>query len=263
MDPAKMQRWKQWEKEVTEKWFSLDPRLQRMYPADRHISKRCPYVPRSLQEFAEHCLEFEALQDRRRKRILETYKEDHKARQGHDCFTVTSIGDVSLPHPPPNWTQPWFGRTPFGYRNSHIPMPQIFTPDIFHHLIHDNPSRSAVLAQHTIWNHDPFGERLTSTRRWISPWPCAAELSHEGNERVNTENGRFGRCVPLARIPTYASISWQVTPRAPEFPLDALYDKLPHYESIYQPVDEIEEEKVGDLLDQSLLDALDIKTDEL
>ena len=108
-------------------------------------------------------------------------------------------------------------------------------------------NRSTVLCQKTIW-----------CSKWDlkidkAPWPTLTELKWEGDDRANTSVGRF---LPLPRESGNATVAWHHLRMLPAFEFDEVR-KIPTLEDILLPVDEIDEDKVPQLLNAEILDAID------
>lgn len=108
-------------------------------------------------------------------------------------------------------------------------------------------NRGTVLCQQTIWcsKWDPKKDR--------SPWPSNAEMKWEGDDRAKTSVGRF---LPLPREPGNATVAWHHLHALPQYELDEVR-KIPTLEDILLPVDEIDDEKVPDLINTDLLQSID------
>ncbi|KAI9726836.1 MAG: hypothetical protein M1828_000692 [Chrysothrix sp. TS-e1954] len=117
-------------------------------------------------------------------------------------------------------------------------------------------NRSAVLAQETIWCVDwQVPERWGGTR-----WPCPKEMLYEGTQRQASKQNNYGRELPLVRDWKEGNdtVTYERVARLPEYDLDAVR-RIPDYEDLYFPVDEIPEEVGADLLAADLRAALDLK----
>jgi hypothetical protein len=125
-----------------------------------------------------------------------------------------------------------------------------------------NPTNlSAVLARETIWCVD-------GQVPWHStaPWPCQAEFDWEGDARLSTENGRFGRCIPIPRLPSHWP-GWHEDYKECQvqeiYPFDRVA-QVPSMEDLIAPVDEIEERDViASLLNTELWDELETPNDDI
>ena len=108
-------------------------------------------------------------------------------------------------------------------------------------------NRSTVLCQKTIWC-SKWNLKIDK-----APWPTLTELKWEGDDRAKTNVGRF---LPLPREPGNATVAWHHLRTLPAFEFDEVW-KIPTLEDILLPVDEIDEDKVPQLLNVEILDAID------
>jgi hypothetical protein len=82
-------------------------------------------------------------------------------------------------------------------------------------------------------------------------------MSWEGDQRVASENGRYGRFPALPRIHTdNEDINFINRPYVRPWDFDEVWH-VPQMDSIYAPVDEIDESVVPTMLNQELLGAID------
>lgn len=87
---------------------------------------------------------------------------------------------------------------------------------------------SRVLGQQTIWCKD-----WLNGKDEISPWPTAAEMKWEGDDRAKTGVGRF---LPLPREEGPPGLLWNQLPVIEQFPIDQVCT-IPTMEDVYLPVD--------------------------
>ncbi|OCK79654.1 hypothetical protein K432DRAFT_405393 [Lepidopterella palustris CBS 459.81] len=108
-------------------------------------------------------------------------------------------------------------------------------------------NRGAVLCQQTIWclKWDMKADK--------APWPSLSELKWEGDDRAKTSVGRY---LPLPREPGNATVAWHHLRVLQAFDFDEVR-KVPTLEDILLPVDEIDDNKVPELINADLLEALD------
>jgi len=91
-----------------------------------------------------------------------------------------------------------------------------------------------------------------------APWPCAAEMRWEGDDRARTN---FGRQLPLPRVPAHPgnrTAAWHMRSAIKSHKLD-YFPRVPTGEDVYCPVDEIEEDVLGRLINKDLLEAIDME----
>jgi hypothetical protein len=220
-----------------EKWNSIQPRLERMFPASRPLGNTSSVVPRSFNEYVQHRADMTAAaaeQGRRQVAQLEhTKKYKGYSKRIEEAFGGTKFGSLSA------------GNDGDGLDSSPNP-----------------PNRGPVLAQRTIWCESPdsFPWRRTAL------WPSLHEMMWEGDQRVATENGRYGRYTPLPRKPeddeiegqvgVWKRVHWSTRELIKPYPMDEVWC-IPTGEDIYAPVDEIEDAVVPHLLNQEILDVID------
>ncbi|KAF1977833.1 hypothetical protein BU23DRAFT_564697 [Bimuria novae-zelandiae CBS 107.79] len=107
---------------------------------------------------------------------------------------------------------------------------------------------SRVLGMKTIWCLD-----WENGKDEIAPWPSLTEMKWEGDDRAKTNCGRF---LPLPREQGAANIQWHQLHVVEQYVLDRV-QCIPTMEDIYAPIEEIEEDKIPEFLNQGLLEALD------
>ena len=85
-----------------------------------------------------------------------------------------------------------------------------------------------VLGEQTIWCHD-----WENGKDEVAPWPSAAEMKWEGDDRAKTGVGRF---LPLPREDGPPGLMWNQLPAIEQYPIDQVC-KIPTMEDVYLPVD--------------------------
>jgi hypothetical protein len=129
-------------------------------------------------------------------------------------------------------------------------------------------SSTAALRAHQTATSPPWiapvftPEVQRTLRRWglhgnfndeVAPWPSAAELKWEGDDRAKTGVGRFP---PLPREEGPQGLPWHALEVVEQYPLDQIA-QIPTMEDVFLPVDEIEEDVRGKLLWKKIEDAID------
>jgi hypothetical protein len=109
-------------------------------------------------------------------------------------------------------------------------------------------NHSRILGEPTIWCRD-----WLNGKDEVAPWPCAAELKWEGDDRAKTGVGRFP---PLPREPGPTGLPWHALEVVEQYPLDQIA-RIPTMEDVFLPVDEIEEDVKAGLLWGVIEDAID------
>lgn len=109
-------------------------------------------------------------------------------------------------------------------------------------------NHSRILGEPTIWCRD-----WLNGKDEVAPWPCAAELKWEGEDRAKTGVGRFP---PLPREPGPVGLPWHALEVVEQYPLDQIA-RIPTMEDVFLPVDEIDEDVKGRLLWSVIEDAID------
>lgn len=130
---------------------------------------------------------------------------------------------------------------------------QPFDQTVFPRYRGRNP-RGSVLCGETIWFPMEWHPELSP----LASWPPAEQQKYEGDDRVNSKSGRsFGRFLALPRYtsdnPTVTWTMWKVVPQC-------IFDEVwpvPTGSDVYAPVDEIEEEKIPELINLELLDVIE------
>jgi len=240
--PGNSRTWTSTEARVQRGWFKLEPHLSRMFPVDKPKHTRCPYVPRNLQEYTAHLSEMETLKVNRNRRILD-HKEDMEALK---CRLEAKHQTQSQ----------------FDIRNYEIPLPEAreafdgksktWGGDQRTDKETNACNRSAVLGWQTIWC-----DRPEVAWRESADWPTMSEMKWEGVQRVATENGKFKRFPALPRVPHAPEVPWQTVPLTEWYYLDNPWP-VPTEEDILAPTEDIADEKIPDLLNSDILEALDI-----
>jgi hypothetical protein len=228
MSHSSSKTWVSFERKMMDEWKALQPKLMRMYPTERSLDKVCPFVPREFSEFLQH-------EEEMRYATMEAIIRKGTAREQSEI----------LGNPDKLIEKPFYGRE-FGTLEHGPDKPPLESNP-------NPPTRGYVLSERTIWCPFP-----TVPWRLPPPWPCRQEMDWEGDQRVATESGRFGRFPPLPRFdPQNESVPWHLRARLKPYPFDEVW-QIPTMEDILLPVDEITDERViSQLLNQDLLDELD------
>jgi hypothetical protein len=230
--------WVSWQQMVMDKWRTIQPKLMRMYPIERNPEKVCPFVPRNSSEWCQHIAELNAAEQAFLERKLKQY-EENKNVNVPEIFKVKAFMGMK------------FGSMEGG--DDLPPEVDNFMKKMKFRYNANPPTRGYVLSERTIWCPAP-----SVPWRQQPAWPCKAEMDWEGDQRVATENGRFGRYPPLPRIdPNNDSVAWHLKPRLRPYPFDDPW-LVPTMEDIYLPVDQIEDpEIIGTLLNSDLFLGID------
>jgi len=240
--PGNSRTWTSTEARVQRAWFKLEPHLSRMFPTDKPKQSRCPYVPRSLQEYTTHLSEMETLKVNRKRRIL-SQKEEMEAvkrkleenQQTQDKFDICNY-EALLPK----------AREAFDGKS------KIWGGDQLEDRGINACNRGAVLGWQTIWC-----DRPDVAWRESADWPTTSEMKWEGIQRVATENGKFRRFLALPRVPHAPEVPWHTVPLTEWYYLDDPWP-VPNEEDIFAPTEDIADEKISDLLNSDIVEALDI-----
>ena len=212
-----------------EQWRRLEKQLLRMYPEGRSIEKVCPFVPRTFGEYVQHRREMNNAMFEAQQRAFDAQRTSKKL--GH----------------PEKYMAPAFNGRMFGscYSDDHPPI----------HVNPNPPNRGYVLAERTIWC--PMRPEYGPPWRTNPRWPSRPELEWEGDQRVATENGRFGRYPPLPRKDYETDVPFHSREAVKPYPFDVVWP-VPQMDDIYLPVDQIEDSDViSRLLNKDLLDAVE------
>jgi len=113
-------------------------------------------------------------------------------------------------------------------------------------------NRAAVLGWETIWC-----DRPEVAWRESADWPTMSEMKWEGVQRVATENGKFRRFPALPRVQHAPEVPWHHVPLTEWYYLDNPWP-IPNEEDIFAPTEDITDEKIPDLLNSDIVEALDI-----
>jgi hypothetical protein len=216
---------------IRQDWLRQEHGIIQMYPEQRSLGKVCEIVPRDLSSYIRHVVEMVAAEDAavaRWGRLQELYSRSQ--------------------YPP--WQLPLaFGGRQFGDTLS----PE-FAMDMINDQHPNHPLRGSVLAQLTIWQSwaPPF---CVPWRPYVG-WPAYDEMSWEGDQRVASENGRYGRFPALPRRSDYDSyIQWQQRAYVKPWTFDDVWP-TPQMDNTHLPVEQPPPEVVPQLLNQSLLAAI-------
>jgi hypothetical protein len=212
------------------RWAQLKGRINILFPtdfvSDKH-KKICPWIPRTLEHYLRHCRDV-------KKAIAAYYSHKYK----------TSKGPLTLAPSP---------QSAFAGKLSGTSGKRFGEPDSFRNPLNLSP----VLCRETIWT-------MSFRVPWqpVAPWPDPKELEWEGSSRIQTENGRYGRMLPIPRMPAGWSgyhLDYKECSRCPALPFDDVHP-VPDYETIWHPPDDIEDE---DVIERGLLGDLLKEIDEL
>jgi hypothetical protein len=230
--------WVSWPQQVMDKWRTIQPKLMRMYPTERNPEKVCPFVPRDASQWCQHIADINAAEQAALERKMKRHEES-KSLSYPEVFAVTAFKGKK------------FGSMEGG--EDRPPEIDEFRKTAEFRYSQNPPTRGYVLAERTIWCPAP-----SVPWRQQPAWPCKAEMEWEGDQRVATENGRFGRYPPLPRIdPNNDSVAWHLKPRLRPYPFDEPW-LVPTMVDIYLPVDEIEDpEVIATLLNSDLFPEID------
>lgn len=228
---------------MASEWQSLKLKLEYTYPLNRPKNKT-PAVPRTIAQYKSHQAALQSDQAEYLQKKME-YMEQQKTLENPDKKLVPAFeGRI-------------FGSLEYTPNVSSATQPS------------PNPlNRSAVLSQESIWCGPlpKLGDAPPATPwRNPAPWPSAKEMSWEGDERVATDNGRYGRYTALPRVhpPNYPEVDdgveWKNRPLQVAYPFDQVRP-VPTEEDIYGPVEPITDKTIiASLLNTDLLAALDEK----
>jgi len=184
-----------------DKWRTIQLKLMRMYPIERNPEKVCPFIPRDASQWCQHVAEIKAAEQAALERKMKQYEE--KARLGFSDFHMS---------------KPFMGKKFGTMEDGEDKAPEIddFRKTVVFKYSPNPPTRGYVLSERTIWCPAP-----SVPWRQQPLWPCKGEMEWEGDQRVATENGRFGRYPPLPRIdPNNDSVGWHLKPRLRPYPFD-------------------------------------------
>lgn len=240
--PGNSRTWTSTEVRVQREWFKLEPHLSRMFPTDKPNQSRCPYVPRNLQEYTQHLSEIETLKANRNRRILESKEEmealKRRLEAKHQTQDKADIRNSETLLPMPR--EAFDGKSKIWGGN------QQKDKEV------NACNRSAVLSLQTIWC-----DRPDVSWRESADWPTMSEMKWEGVQRVATENGKFRRFPALPRVQHAPEVPWYTVPLTKWYDLDNPWP-IPNEEDIFAPTEDIADEKIPDLLNSNIVEALDI-----
>jgi hypothetical protein len=229
MPDSTSKTWVSFEQMEVERWRFLKRQIDCMYPADRPGGNSSPFVPRSFEDYVQHRKEMqEAEVELVRRQLLQAQqkrKYEGFSRKVDQAFGGKKFGSLAA------------GSDGKGVNASANP-----------------PNRAPVLAQRSIWSGP-----ISTPWRTPAPWPCMQEMQWEGDQRVATENGRYGRFPPLPREAPAANdpAPWHTREMVEFEPIDQVW-RVPTIEDICAPIEEVDDpEIVAQLLNQELLLALD------
>lgn len=229
--------WVSYPQQQMDKWRTIQPKLMRMYPIERNPDKVCPFVPRDASQYLLHMAEMNVAEQAALTRKLKQCEEEKNLGYPEEFAVKAFMGKK-------------FGSMEDG--EDRPPEFDDFRKTAEFRYSINPPTRGYVLAERTIWCPAP-----SVPWRQQPAWPCKAEMEWEGDQRVATENGRFGRYPPLPRIdPNNDSVAWHLKPRLRPYPFDEPW-LVPTMEDVYLPVDPIEDpEIIATLLSSSLVDEI-------
>jgi hypothetical protein len=223
------------------KWFQTERRILEMFPENRSAEKVCGTVPRALDEYVLHMASMMADLGRAVDKyceVQETY--DKYGRAPSRAFGGYKFGELGIP------IHDLYAKYSGKDRTVH---PFVMDDHPGH------PMRSPVLFELSIWTRGgPF--RCVPWRPVVD-WPGSMEMAWEGDQRVASENGRYGRFPGLPRIYSdNEGVVFHNRPYVRPWDFDQVWH-VPQMDDIIAPIDEIEEEVIPALLNQELLDAID------
>jgi hypothetical protein len=223
--------WVSFESMELDRWKHIQPRLDRMFPANRPFGKASPFLPRSSREFIQHRLSVLSAKAKLTRRQL-AQAERERTYDGYSQ-KITEV----------------FGGKKFGSLAAGVDGEGLNASP-------NPPNRGPVLGQHTIWCGPSNGPPLDIPWREQADWPCLQEMQWEGDQRVATENGRYGRFLALPRE-THDEAPWHLRPRLMPYSMDEVW-RVPTEEDICAPVEEIDDPEImAQCLNKEVLDALD------
>ncbi|QDS73837.1 hypothetical protein FKW77_006522 [Venturia effusa] len=230
--------WTSFRQQQMDRWRTIQPRLMRMYPIERDPRKVCPFIPRDHSQYLEHITE------------MNIAEQTALARKMQQFEIEKSMGFPEL-HGVKAFAGKKFGSMEDG--EDRPPEVDDFRKTVEFRYSRNPPTRGYVLAERTIWCPAP-----SVPWRQQPAWPCKSEMDWEGDQRVATENGRFGRYPPLPRVdPNNDSVAWHLKPRLRSYPFDEPW-LVPTMEDVYAPVDQIEDpEIIAMLLNSDLFPEID------
>lgn len=230
--------WTSFEQQQMDKWRTIQPKLMRMYPVERNPQKICPFIPRDHAQYLEHITDMNVAEQAALTRKMEQFEEEKRLGfpelHGVKAFAGKKFGSMEDGEDRPPEVDDFRKTAEFRYSQN-------------------PPTRGYVLAERTIWCAAP-----SVPWRQQPAWPCKSEMEWEGDQRVATENGRFGRYPPLPRVdPNNDSVVWHLKPRLRPYPFDEPW-LVPTMEDVYLPVDPIDDpEIIAMLLPSDLFPEID------
>lgn len=226
--------WTSFEQQQMDRWRTIQPKLMRMYPVERNPQKVCPFIPRDHAQYLEHITEMNIAEQAALTSKMQQFEEEKR------------LGFPGL-HGVKAFAGKKFGSMEDG--EDHLPEVDSFRKTVEFRYSQNPPTRGYVLSERTIWCPAP-----SVPWRQQPAWPCKSEMEWEGDQRVATENGRFGRYPPLPRVdPNNESVAWHLKPRLRSHPFDEPW-LVPTMEDIYCPVDQIDDpEIIAMLLNSDLI----------
>jgi hypothetical protein len=214
-------------------WLSKERGIARMFPEQRGPGRFCEFVPRDFNGYVRHIAEMTQAEDVAVARWASL----------QDRYASSQFPPWQLPEP--------FGGRRFG----ETPLESEAIDETGDYQL-NHPLRSPILSELSHWQRwsPPFG---VPWRPYVE-WPCPEEMSWEGDQRVASENGRYGRYAALPRRSDYnGHVPWQSRAYVKPWPFDDVWT-VPQMDEIYLPREQIEEpEVVSQLLNRDLLDAID------
>ena len=222
---------------IRQDWLRLERRILKMYPVGRFKHKVCPFVPRTLLDYIYHVVE-----------MKEGEQETIKKRKRRPKDRSYMCSDTKHKKYLPFW----------GREFGHLELEGCLTPFTPHWNRHENhPFRSPVLGEITIWHRWIVDPRQFGEYRAEVNWPSPQEMSWEGDERVATENGRYGRFPPMPRRDDYSTpMPFPDKDQVKAWDFDETWH-VPSGEDIYLEIDEIDEDIGRFFLDKDLQDDID------
>lgn len=230
--------WTSFEQQQMDKWRTIQPKLMRMYPVERNPQKVCPFIPRDHSQYLEHITEMNIAEQDALTRKMQQFEEEKSMGfpelHGVKAFAGKKFGSMEDGEDRPPEVDDFRKTAEFRYSQN-------------------PPTRGYVLAERTIWCPAP-----SVPWRQQPAWPCKSEMEWEGDQRVATENGRFGRYPPLPRVdPNNDSVAWHLKPRLRSYPFDEPWS-VPTMEDVYCPVDQVDDpEIIAMLLNSDLFHEID------
>jgi hypothetical protein len=216
-------------------WSQLSRGILHMWSTGRATHKVNDSVPRDLLAYIHHVVAMKkaaqdaAVRQQELNRVYDRFHLDSKRRPlafAGDCF-----GEKRMPD-------------------------ELFIKGMPRDQHPNHPLLSPVLCQLSSWTPWYGSQHEYWSWRERIDWPDAAALDYEGNQRVATENGRFGRFLPLPRRfdGTY-SIPYDQKEYVKPWRFDNVWP-VPTMPDVYLGAEHIIDEEGSTLLGQELMDAL-------